>query len=906
MLQDTDLNRFLTLSSDMQCIADAQGRCLWLNEVWEHVLGHSAKALLEHNLSDFFHPQDHANTLIDLVAQSNGSPISLTQRFRHRDGRYHWLRWNALLDNEQRRIYASARDISEDVEHRADEQRQREIQQATARLARIGGWQLDLATMALLWSEEVYRIHEVELGTPIELDKAINFYAPEARLLIEEAVGKAIGDGTPWDLEVPFITARDNHLWVRSIGQAEWGSEGAVRLWGTFQDITERKRQQLRETVLQEMRRQTWSMQQAGDIETVLRALRAGLSQLDISFFYCGINLVNNDGDMPNFTPHSLDSSGQELAIMRKSGTGGPLLSTWVSQRPLYRPDLQVEDLFDERGYMVQAYGDRIRSVLDVPFSHGTLALNSEMPNAFAEWEMAVLHSIAEVLSEAFRRWEDLREKEYRERSQQAFQVIREKIWKMEHSEDFQEVLYATRTAMSDLEIPFANCGLNHIDMDSDPPALRAHDMSPRGEWTFAVAGDAYEKILKMWNERAIAYRRDLHGGDEEARLTQRFGSVRSVLDVPFSHGTLAINSPEPNAFSQRQIEMLSDIADVLSEAFYRREDLRERERYLSDLENQIERVRALHAVAADSGSSESVQIDKLLRIGCRLLHLENGILSRIEDGVYTIAQAHSVGHSIEPGTAFDLAETYCELTLRRNEPMAIHHMALSRWNKHRCYKKHGLESYIATPIIVDGQTYGTLNFSSSKPRQRDFKRTDIDFVQLMGQLASALIERQRSRGELNFRNALLSTQQETTLDGILAVDGDGCWLSYNRRFIDMWDIPPDMAERGARGGARSARRSARAHARTSSRPRRLPPTRALSLRPPRRVRQRRNRLVRRARLRALLSPDVRPRRALLRPHLVLYRYNRAQTGRVPVAAGVGRRRGGFAHKKRIPRQYEP
>ena len=35
---------------------------------------------------------------------------------------------------------------------------------------------------------------------------------------------------------------------------------------------------------------------------------------------------------------------------------------------------------------MVEAYGDRVRAVLDVPFSHGTLAINSETANAFAEW----------------------------------------------------------------------------------------------------------------------------------------------------------------------------------------------------------------------------------------------------------------------------------------------------------------------------------------------------------------------------------------------------------------------------------------------------------------------------------------------------------------------------------------
>ncbi len=60
------------------------------------------------------------------------------------------------------------------------------------------------------------------------------------------------------------------------------------------------------------------------------------------------------------------------------------------------------------------------------------------------------------------------------------------------------------------------------------------------------------------------------------------------------------------------------------------------------------------------------------------------------------------------------------------------------------------------------------------------------------------ITERKRAEEELRFRNALLSTQQETSIDGILAVGEDGAILSYNRRFVEMWDIPPEIMRSGS------------------------------------------------------------------------------------------------------------
>ena len=55
--------------------------------------------------------------------------------------------------------------------------------------------------------------------------------------------------------------------------------------------------------------------------------------------------------------------------------------------------------------------------------------------------------------------------------------------------------------------------------------------------------------------------------------------------------------------------------------------------------------------------------------------------------------------------------------------------------------------------------------------------------------------ERKRVQQELEFRNTILLTQQETSLAGILVADGAGGIISFNQRFVDIWGIPPEVVE---------------------------------------------------------------------------------------------------------------
>lgn len=115
----------------------------------------------------------------------------------------------------------------------------------TGRAAGMGGWQIDLATQAVLWSAHTRRIHEVPDDFVPSMSSALEFYPGAARKTIEAAVQRSIDTGKGWDLELPFTTYRDRHIWVRAMGVVELEGSTPVRLTGAFQDITQRKRLEL-------------------------------------------------------------------------------------------------------------------------------------------------------------------------------------------------------------------------------------------------------------------------------------------------------------------------------------------------------------------------------------------------------------------------------------------------------------------------------------------------------------------------------------------------------------------------------------------------------------------------------------------------------------------------------------
>ncbi len=108
-----ELSRFFSQSLDMMCVATMDGYFKRLNVAWTTQLGWSVDELLAKPFMEFVHPDDSELTADTLNTLNVGvKTVMFENRYRHKDGSYRWMQWNAQPEPETEVIFAVARDIT--------------------------------------------------------------------------------------------------------------------------------------------------------------------------------------------------------------------------------------------------------------------------------------------------------------------------------------------------------------------------------------------------------------------------------------------------------------------------------------------------------------------------------------------------------------------------------------------------------------------------------------------------------------------------------------------------------------------------------------------------------------------------------------------------------------------------
>lgn len=232
----------------------AKGEILDANQIFCDLVGIDKNLSLEYNLLDFieaYNHQDYKNYMKQHIV--GFGDISLEIEMTNKEGSITPISINSKAFHDEKGeifIWTIAKDITERTKQKQQLENQKELLEQTATIAKLGGWEIDLLTHKIQWTKEIYKIHDLEFDYEPKIEEEYNFYPQNDKEKISNAVKDTINEGKPFDIEVNFISAKQNKKWLKISGRPVYHDYKMTSIKGTIQDITGIKNHE--ETILKQ------------------------------------------------------------------------------------------------------------------------------------------------------------------------------------------------------------------------------------------------------------------------------------------------------------------------------------------------------------------------------------------------------------------------------------------------------------------------------------------------------------------------------------------------------------------------------------------------------------------------------------------------------------------------------
>src|SRR3954451_13408701 len=221
---DMDAASFLELSGELVCVI-RDGRFVKVSPGWEKHLGWTRDDLIGTECVELIHPDDVGTTL-DSGAVVSGAArelVDLQNRYRAKDGRYHWLAWN-VSKGPDGELYAVAHDITS---AKAREDALRASDERYRVLAELGLAALEGTPLSALMDRAVSVVAE---RLEVEFSELLELAADRESLLLRAGVGWE--EGAIRSAMVPFGSEFHAGFTFGSLGQVvieDFASENRFR-----------------------------------------------------------------------------------------------------------------------------------------------------------------------------------------------------------------------------------------------------------------------------------------------------------------------------------------------------------------------------------------------------------------------------------------------------------------------------------------------------------------------------------------------------------------------------------------------------------------------------------------------------------------------------------------------------
>ncbi|WP_290708758.1 PAS domain-containing protein [Flavihumibacter sp. CACIAM 22H1] len=239
--QEEEMRLVFESAPDILAIVSPEGYFTRVNPTFCAIMGYSSQELTSRPYHMFIHPDDVMQTLKEFgeIIPLNKKAVNVVNRYITKTGEQRWISWSSSeIFGSEKLAFAYGRDITEmkELEDLIDN---------TSKLARVGSWEINMSDKYIFCSKITRQILELKDGLQLRLNNRLEYIRHSSRERVRKLLQEVLFDQKPWDIEVEIRTAKGASRWVRLIGQASFHQGRCVRIYGSIQDIHEKKLVQL-------------------------------------------------------------------------------------------------------------------------------------------------------------------------------------------------------------------------------------------------------------------------------------------------------------------------------------------------------------------------------------------------------------------------------------------------------------------------------------------------------------------------------------------------------------------------------------------------------------------------------------------------------------------------------------
>jgi PAS domain S-box-containing protein len=237
-----ELQNFIDLSQDLVCIANLDGLFYKVNPAFTAVLGYEKHEIEGMPFIDFVHPEDVQKTNMEVEKLADlKQTISFENRCRTKDGSYINLSWNTSPDPETGNLYGIARNIQKE---KLAEQHLKEVNyllEESQQIAKIGSWNYSFISKKLIWSDEHYRIFEMNAMPTDELVAKFRTVVHHDDLIVLDKIIEEVSKtGKKFKTNYRIVFPDERIKYILAMGEPVMDNQGSiVALNGVVQDVTD-------------------------------------------------------------------------------------------------------------------------------------------------------------------------------------------------------------------------------------------------------------------------------------------------------------------------------------------------------------------------------------------------------------------------------------------------------------------------------------------------------------------------------------------------------------------------------------------------------------------------------------------------------------------------------------------